>query len=193
MFSYSASKYFLLKAQGKLYFSWYDPFNRHLNAPTALILAFLLHQSWDHVSTESFSYWIAAFLLLVDCDRLILFMLLLFLSLADWLLEWIWKICLYSGAAGYQRILLCGKQNHCGHYYYGTLSKLLLNTPNHDPSALSGLVSQLHCILGGQNVFLFYFALHSLTTCWNSRSQKSVSTLSVWVPKHFQFHFGGLL
>lgn len=71
--------------------------------------------------------------------------------------------------------------------------KLLLNIPNHDPSALSGLVSQLHCILGGQNVFLFRFALHSLTTCWNSRSQKSVSTVSVWVPKHFQFHSGGLL
>jgi len=43
--------------------------------------------------------------------------------------------------------------------------KLLLNMPNHDPSALSGLVSQLHCILGGQNVFLFCFALHSFTTC----------------------------
>lgn len=75
-------------------------------------------------------YWVIlflyySFLLLVDSDWLILFMLLLFLflSLADWLLEWIREICLYSGAAGYQRILICGKQNHCGHYYHGTLSK----------------------------------------------------------------------
>ncbi len=105
-------------------FSWKLKENEmHLNAPAALILAFFLHQSWDHVSTESFSYWISVFVLLVNCDGLILFMLLLFLSLADWLLEWIWEICLYSGATGYQRILLCGKQNHCGHYYYGTLSK----------------------------------------------------------------------
>lgn len=114
---------FILNNQGKLYFSLYDPFNVHLNVPATLILAFLLHHSWDHVSTESFSFCIAPFLLSVDCDWLILFMLLLFLSLADWLLEWIWEICLYSGAAGYQRVLLCGKQNHCGHYYYGTLSK----------------------------------------------------------------------
>lgn len=40
---------------------------------------------------------------------------------ADWLLERVHAICKYYGPAGLQR-LLSGKPNHCGHYYYGTLS-----------------------------------------------------------------------
>lgn len=169
----------------------------HLNAPAALILAFLLHQSWDHVSTESFSYWIAVFVLLVDCD---------------WLIDWFYLCCccfcpLQIGYWNeYEKFVYIVEQqvtNESSSVENRTIVvttimvhylKLLLNIPNHDPSALSGLVSQLHFILGGQNVFQFRFALHSLTTCWNSRSQKSVSTVSVWVPKHhFQFHSGGLL